>query len=315
MESVSSKSQSTLFSFVLVIAVYLLAFFTGVVVFGLFGGNRPILAMFFADVAATVVVWLSGIVFRNSSLYDPYWSGAPLVVIIAWYLQKGGSLSIPQVLLFLVVLFWGIRLTLNWATAWKGMSHQDWRYTMYREKMPKLWFFVNLFGIHMMPTVLVFLAMIPAYYTILYADRLTLLFCIGFALSLAAALLQHIADRQMRTFKSREASENECIDEGVWRYSRHPNYLGEIGFWWGIWLMHNGSILPMGSFVSKGSIPSSIYSPAAYTAAGAVLITLLFVFISIPMMEAHILASRPTYAHYKRSVSMLIPWPRRKNSL
>lgn len=303
MESISLKSYSRRLSFLLVIAVYILAFFAAFAVYGFLDEIKPLTAMFFADAAATVVVWLCGVLFNNSSLYDPYWSVAPIVIIPVWFLQKGISLTItlPGVLLLLVVFIWGIRLTLNWAVVWRGISHQDWRYTMYREKMPQFWFFVNFFGINMMPTVLVFLAMIPAYFAIANVQKMTWLMGIGFVLCIASAVTQHIADRQMRAFRSLVSAEGQCIDEGLWRFSRHPNYLGEIGFWWGIWLIQQGGIVNRGDFFLE-----------KYSVAGPVLITLLFVFISIPMMEAHILESRSNYAQYKKNVSMLIPFVRWK---
>ncbi|MCJ7471990.1 MAG: DUF1295 domain-containing protein, partial [Actinobacteria bacterium] len=77
--------------------------------------------------------------------------------------------------------------------------------------------------------------------------------------------------------------------------SRHPNYLGEVSFWWGLWLMQ--------MFVA----------PHAWaTVAGPILITLLFIFVSIPMMEKHILSSKPAYRRYQKQVSVLKLMPRKR---
>ncbi|MDD5017054.1 MAG: DUF1295 domain-containing protein, partial [Eubacteriales bacterium] len=82
---------------------------------------------------------------------------------------------------------------------------------------------------------------------------------------------------------------------GLWRYSRHPNYLGEVLFWWGVWVIQM-SVLP--------ALWWTIFAPTA--------MTLLFLFISIPMMEKRLLASKEGYAAYKKSTSMLLLLPNGK---
>ncbi|MCJ7665887.1 MAG: DUF1295 domain-containing protein, partial [Actinobacteria bacterium] len=106
-----------------------------------------------ADIAATLVVWGFGILFANSSIYDPYWSVAPLIILSYWIIIREVSFSVIDILFMAAIAIWGIRLTLNWAIRWKGLHHQDWRYTMLKEKSPRLWFLINLFGINLMPTV------------------------------------------------------------------------------------------------------------------------------------------------------------------
>lgn len=124
-------------------------------------------ATFAGDIAATLVVWIFGLIYENSSLYDPYWSVAPVVILPLWTYLKDGGISAAGVMFSMAAVIWrGGRLTYNWAAGWHGLKHQDWRYTMLKEKTGKLWFFINLTGINLMPTVRVFLGMVPAYYGI-----------------------------------------------------------------------------------------------------------------------------------------------------
>lgn len=282
-------------SFLIVLAVYILAFFAGLLVFKLSSSMHLLVSTFLADIAATLVVWGFGILFGNSSIYDPYWSVAPLIILPCWIMIKGISFSAIDILFLVAVIVWGIRLTLNWAFRWKGLHHQDWRYTMLKKRSHRLWFFTNLMGINLMPTIIVFAALTPAYFGIGQGRPLNFLTGIWFAVCITAVLVESISDRQMNLFKKDRSNKNKYINRGLWHYSRHPNYLGEISFWWGIWLMQMG-------------VSPQIWA----TVAGPVLITLLFIFISIPMMEKHILTSVPDYSRYQKRVSVLKLMPRKR---
>ncbi len=282
------------YSLLIVLITYLAAFLLAAVVFILFKKYGIIAATLAADISATLLVWGTGLIFRNASLYDPYWSIVPVLVIPFWVLIKETQAGILDILLIIAISMWGFRLTLNWITGWRGLRQQDWRYTMLKKKNPDIWFITNLGGINMMPTLIVFLGMIPAYYMINSSQRINIISIIGFTLCITATVLQFFADSQMSVFRKNNENNDKCINTGLWKYSRHPNYLGEITLWWGIWIMQMG-VAP-GYWV---------------TVAGPVAMTLLFVFISVPMMEKHIIHKRPSYEDYKKEVPMLIPKIRR----
>jgi len=296
-----SNISSRKISFFIIILIYVIAFLAGFFAFWfLYYSNRNIiLSTFIGDVIATLIIWIFGIIFNNSSVYDPYWSIAP-IVILAWWITiynfiLKNSFSTIQILFIIAIVVWGVRLTFNWAVRWKGLLHEDWRYKMFREKNPKLWFLTNIIGINLMPTIIVFLALVPVYYGTVNGQQYNFLTFIGFLVCISAVLIQAIADRQMDLFRNNIRMKENHIDVGLWRFSRHPNYFGEVLFWWGIWIM-------------QISVKLSLW----FTVVGPILVTLLFVFISIPMMEKYILSKKSSYIIYKRQVSMLIPWFRFK---
>jgi len=277
----------------MIFVMYVLAVVIGIIVYlataNLF--NNPIWQMLFADIAGTLVIWGLGLLFRNASTYDPYWSVIPPVMLLGWILALKIQLTFPIVLLFFGVLVWASRLTYNWVVNWKDLEYQDWRYSMIKNKNPKIWFLSNLFGINMMPTLIVFIQMIGAYKFLLLDPSFNVLILLGFVMTLGAALIQFVADKQMRLFRIENFEKKRCINEGLWKYSRHPNYFGEVLVWWGVWMMYFGA---------SGKIDIMAISP--------ILMTGLFLFISIPMMERKIIQSRPEYLEYKRHVSMLVPF-------
>jgi len=271
--------------------VYAAAFLAGVYAYqvaaAFLAGFWPMLV---ADVVATLVVWVAGLVAKNASTYDPYWSVAPAVMAGAWMLQTG-HFGAVQVMLLSALVIWGVRLTANFLTGWQGLSHQDWRYGMLRDKNPKLWLVTNLFGINLFPTLIVFVCMVPAYFTVQSAAKVSGLSVLGLAMCLLAVYLQVMADEQMRTFKA-EKKPGEHIEIGLWKLSRHPNYFGEVLFWWGVWTMQLGADMLHWA---------TVLAPMAMTA--------MFLFISIPMMEEHMAEKCPGYSEYQKRVHVLVPLP------
>jgi len=288
MQKKLSKKQSLF----IVTKIYLAAIVAAFVVFYATRSLGVLWAVFLADASATVIVWAAGLLLKNPSVYDPYWSVAPMIVIPVWLAMRGTSLSLADALLVCAVVFWGVRLTANWIGGWSGLTQVDWRYDMLKAKNPKIWFLTNFFGINMMPTVIVYLGMIPAYFLIQSNTKISVYTIIGFVVCFASAMLQLTSDAQMKRHK--RSYPGMHIDIGLWKYSRHPNYFGEVMFWWGIFIM---TLSLTQSFVLR--------------ILGAVLMTALFVFISIPMMERHVKKKTPEYKEYKEKVSMLVPWKRK----
>jgi steroid 5-alpha reductase family enzyme len=277
-------------SFCIVLAVYVVAALAGFATWHLASPAMPALwALLLADVVATLVTWAFGLLFSNVSVYDPYWSVLPPVMFTAWAVHCG-SRSLPAILLLAAVWYWGIRLTANWAVTFKGLAHEDWRYTRYRQmQAPFLFQLTNLFGLNMVPTLVVFLAMLPGFGILESGVGANLLTWLGFAMCVSSATIQLVADTQSRRFRA--AHPGEVCELGLWRRGRHPNYFGEVQFWWGIWVM----------YVSLVG-----FSVDAWYIAGPLAMTALFLFISIPMMELRQLERKPGYAGYRRRTRILI---------
>ncbi|MEJ3745829.1 DUF1295 domain-containing protein [Actinomycetes bacterium KLBMP 9797] len=260
-------------------------------------GQHPLVGTFWADLVATAVVFTVAMAVGNSSLYDPYWSVTPAVVAVAWVIWSSGAdaaaISGRQAAVVVLVLLWAVRLTANWAMSWRGLGHEDWRYVQIRAQAPRRlpWWLVSLTGIHLMPTLVVFLGLLAVWpaVTVVRAP-LGPLDAVAVAVTATAIAIEAVADRQLRRFARDPAHRARIVDRGLWRYSRHPNYLGEIGFWWGMWLFALAA------------------APAWWwTVAGPIAMVLLFTFVSVPMMDRRSLARRPAYAEHMRRVPALLP--------
>ena len=244
--------------------------------------------VFAADVAATVFVYAVSLPLGNASVYDPYWSVAP-VVILPLCMADFGVWNAGTIALLVCVSYWGIRLTGNWAYTFKGYDHQDWRYTMLREKSGAFFPLVSLLGIMLFPTLVVFGCLLPALHYI-QTGGVNLFTLIGFSLCLSAATLQLIADVQLHRFQERTANRGQIIRSGVWRHARHPNYLGEILMWWGVY-----------------AVRLSVRPDLWLLGIGALTNTLMFLFISIPMAETRMAGYKEGFDRYVKETNRLLP--------
>lgn len=110
---------------------------------------------------------------------------------------------------------------------------------------------------------------------------------LALVISLGAAAMQGIADIQMHRFRKHRTG--TFIRTGLWKYSRHPNYLGEILMWWGVALA-----------------VVSVYPGVWYLCAGAAANTVLFLAVSIPLADDR-QAKKEGFANYKAHTRMLLP--------
>lgn len=276
--------ENRLISFITILIIYIIAGVIGVITYNQLKYDWWI-NLLIADVVSTIVTFIFSLIFKNASVYDPYWSVQPIVII--YLIAIGKQMTIGKILVLLAISYWGIRLTLNWGYTFKGLNHQDWRYTMLHEQTRKFYPIINFVGIHMVPTLIVYACTIPAAYMIIFSNEINIITIIGFIISIGAATLQLISDIQMQ--KYRKNRNGNFIRTGLWKYSRHPNYLGEILMWWGIAIM---------SF--------SVFNDKIYLLVGALLNTLLFLFVSIPMADKR-QSKKEGFETYKKETRMLFP--------
>jgi steroid 5-alpha reductase family enzyme len=279
-----------------IVVAYVVALFVGGILLKTLDYG-PLLDVFIADIAATFVVFLFSRAFSNCSVYDAYWSVLPPFVALYWLAVGASEASTLRELLVIgLMLYWATRLTLNWGYYWEGMHHEDWRYIGLREKAPHLAPLIDFFGVHLVPTLQVFLGLLPVYAVYCLGYRaFNWLDVLAVLVTGGAVTLQMLADFQLHRFIARRR-EGEHLATGLWALSRHPNYLGELGFWLGLFLF------------GVAAMPSGWY----WQVAGIAGMTIMFLFASIPMMEKRSLERRPDYQEVIETVPMLLPFPRGK---
>jgi steroid 5-alpha reductase family enzyme len=119
---------------------------------------------------------------------------------------------------------------------------------------------------------------------------------VALSVGLCGIGLEWLADRQLHRFVTGEKQPGETLRSGLWRYSRHPNYLGEILVWWSLFLF--------GLAADPDWAKWAVLAPLAMSA--------MFLFVSIPLLEKRSLERRPSYQQVIDETSMLIPLPPRR---
>jgi steroid 5-alpha reductase family enzyme len=300
MSEVPAFEASRSRSFVLCTVAYGVAGITALVVGSLAPVLHPIATALLADVAATVAIFAFSWKFDNSSFYDPYWSVAPLPIALYWMFRPETiETSFPrQACVLALIAWWGVRLTYNWARGWQGLSHEDWRYVDKRAEFGRAYWLISLLGIHLVPTLVVFAGCLPLYAVFAGGDAsfgAWDVLAIGITATFIA--IESRADRELLRFRRGDPEPDAFLAAGLWSRCRHPNYLGEIGFWWGLYAF------------ALAADPTYWW-----TIAGPLSITILFSVISLPLIDARMVTRRPAYAEHMKTMPALVPiGPRRSD--
>ena len=268
-------------------------------------GQSPIWDMFWADIAATVAIFIFSRLYKNSSFYDAYWSVVPPLIALYWAIEataieataiEATAVAVDGTRAWLVIVLvwlWGIRLTVNWATYWPGLEHEDWRYGPIKTNAGKWNALADFSAIHLFPTVIVFVACLPIYAAVAMDARpLNWLDYAAAAVTALAIIIELLSDIQLHRFLAHR-KEGEIMKTGLWAYSRHPNYFGEWLFWAGLALF------------GIAAVPSAWW----WVLPGAIAMLVMFLAASIPMIDKRSLARRPEYGEHMKRVSGFVPLP------
>jgi steroid 5-alpha reductase family enzyme len=236
--------------------------------------------------------WLVGKRRNRLDTVDAAWGGGYVIVALVAILYRQ---NVRTELIGLLVLLWGLRLAIHiWQRS--GLKGPDPRYDTLSAKWNKQYFWLRAyFSIFLTQGLLIFVIGLPISLAGGEAVRIPAwLAIVGTALWLGGFVTEAAADSQLNKFTGLPTNKGKVLQTGLWRYSRHPNYFGELVQWWAI------GILALGSKLSwLGLI-------------GPLVLSLLIIFVSgIPSIEKRRLKN-PEYQDYKRKTSPLIPLPRRQ---
>jgi len=247
------------------------------------------LAVLAVEIAAFVASRVTG---RND-VADVAWGLGFLAAALA-SLAAAGIYSPRALLVTAMVALWGIRLALHIRARNRGRG-EDPRYHAWREQWGR-WFTLRSFlQVFLLQGVLLLVVAAPVVAVNLApASPWGWLDAAGTAVWLTGFLLEATADRQLCLFLKDPSNRGKLLTSGLWRYSRHPNYFGEVLLWWGLWIV-------------ALSVPGGWW-----TVAGPLTITFLILKVSgVPMLEK-LLEGRPDFEAYRRRTSAFVPLPPRK---
>jgi len=215
---------------------------------------------------------------KDNSIIDIAYGATFCVVASMLYVNGAGG--VVALVCTVLVLAWGARLTTHLAARHKG---EDWRYAKWRKEWGKWLLVRSIFQIYVLQGIFILVMSTPLVFVNENTQSFGVVEGVGIVLFLIGLTIELVSDAQLQFFRK---SRKSICKLGLWKYSRHPNYLGEILIWWGV------------AIVAMQSSILSIVSP--------LLITGLLVFVSAPMVEEKYLENKE-YQEYKNNVGMILP--------
>ena len=245
-----------------------------------------------ANLLIGVLAWLYSIPKRNVSIVDGLWSLMILASLLVYVLLSSASGG-RMILVVAMVSVWAVRLSAHITVRNHGKP-EDHRYrTIRNNNQPRFWL-KSLYIVFGLQAVLAWLVSLPAVAAAASPAPLGWLDFAAVVLWSAGMFFEAVGDWQLSRFQRRRDSSDEVMDQGLWRYTRHPNYFGEALLWWGIWL----AALSAGAWWS-------VISPLMMT-------WLLLRISGVALLEKDIAERRPAYREYIERTSAFLPAPPRR---
>jgi steroid 5-alpha reductase family enzyme len=242
-----------------------------------------------------VALWLLSLRLEDASIVDIAWG--PLFVVVAllgFFLGDGWHGR--KVLMLAMVGLWGLRLGWHIRRRNRGRG-EDPRYAKWRREAGAAWWWRSLFKVFLLQGVVLWTVSLPIQLVMTAPGpaRFVVWDAIGELVWAIGFLLEAIGDAQLQAFRE-DPKRSGVLDNGLWAFTRHPNYFGEAVLWWGIWIV--ALAVPWGW--ALGASP--------------LLMTLLIRYVSgVPMAEA-LMEGREGWGGYVRRTSAFVPGPRRGSS-
>ena len=230
---------------------------------------------------------------RRYDFIDSVWG--ILFIGIAWTnVLIGPTKNALAIMAAFLVTIWGVRLSRHIFVRWLKSAHEDKRYVELRERWPKRAIGLQVFvRIYILQAILATIISVPVILFINAKPVFDEYVLVGVMIWAFGIGIESLADRQLREFLRVAQNKGQIMTRGLWSYSRHPNYFGEILIWWGIGIMGLGQA----------------YGPLGLI--GPIVISALLVFVSgVPLAEKA-MASKPGWKEYASRTPVLIPWPKR----
>lgn len=244
-------------------------------------------------------VFILAQIFKNNSIVDIFW-GLGFIAIITFFVFTSRSyierqaVFLTKHLVNLCIIIWGFRLAVYIYTRNKGKG-EDWRYINFR----KLWRKHNIpqwlgafLQVFMLQGFFMFIVALPVIHVNTAFSGINFLTILGFIIWVTGFVFEALGDYQMAQFKKNPANKGKTMRYGLWKFTRHPNYFGEMTMWWGIWLMSVNFFTPVQTMIG-------IISPLTIT-------WLLTKVSGVPMLESKY-KNDAEYQEYIRNTPSFFP--------
>lgn len=238
------------------------------------------------------LVFLISLIIKRNDIADIAWGVGFLTVSLYWLFRSGMFLQ-TQIIISFLVFTWAARLSLYIFLRNKGKS-EDFRYKEWKDKWQGSKILQSYLKVFLLQGFFMFLISLPVTLYNSFNGNLWMITFFGLIVWVIGFIIETISDLQVYFFKKDSKNKGKILKSGLWKYSRHPNYFGEVLIWWGIWILTLGSQYYLVSVI------------------GPLTITYLITKVSgIPLLEKRY-ENDKEYQEYAKKTSIFIPWFQKK---
>lgn len=232
--------------------------------------------------------FLFSLIKKRNDIADVAWGIG--FVFLAWCsLYFSLNFSVLALVVNFLVSIWGFRLALHIHNRNKNKA-EDYRYKEWRDAWGKWFYLRSYLQVYLLQGFFMFLISLPVLYVNKVGGEFGFWQFLGLFVWVVGFLFESVSDKQLSNFLKKEENKGKLMTSGLWAYSRHPNYFGEVIQWWGFFIM--------ASSLSFGFL----------TILGPITITYLILFVSgVPLLEKK-MQNHPDFALYKQKTNVFIPW-------
>ncbi|MGB7348033.1 MAG: DUF1295 domain-containing protein [Pirellulaceae bacterium] len=238
--------------------------------------------------AAVSLLWVISLPLKNASIADIFWGlGFVLIAAIAFTM---GARDLRAIFVTVLTSIWGLRLTLY--LAWRSHGKpEDSRYAAMRDHHGTRFWWVSFLTVFALQGAIMWGVSLPVQLGNTGDVPLGWFNYLGTAVWSIGFFFELVGDYQLARFKSAPENKGKVMDQGLWHYTRHPNYFGNSLIWWGLTMI---AVTMSTSWL--------IISPIAMT-------FLLLKVSGVALLDKDLKNRSDQFRKYIQQTNAFLPWP------
>lgn len=254
--------------------------------------NQDLLLGFAAVISFLTVLWLISLIVKDASIIDIFWGPSFIVLGSSLIIFMDKLYSERALMILFLVILWGMRLAIHLGI--RNIGHgEDFRYVEWRKEGGSNYWWFSFFRVFTLQGALATLVGVSIYFGYLNDNPLSYIeVFFGSTLFFIGIAWESISDIQLKKFRKNPKNKGKICKVGLWKYSRHPNYFGDLVVWFSIFtfsLSSNNILIILGSLLSP------------------LIMGMIFYYITGPILDQAMIKSRPEYKEYMKQSNSLFP--------
>ncbi len=254
--------------------------------------NQDLLLGFAAVISFLTVLWLISLIVKDASIIDIFWGPSFIILGSSLIIFMDKLYSERALMILFLVILWGMRLAIHLGI--RNIGHgEDFRYVEWRKEGGSNYWWFSFFRVFTLQGALATLVGVSIYFGYLNDNPLSYIeVFFGSTLFFIGIAWESISDIQLKKFRKNPKNKGKICKVGLWKYSRHPNYFGDLVVWFSIFtfsLSSNNILIILGSLLSP------------------LIMGMIFYYITGPILDQAMIKSRPKYKEYMKQSNSLFP--------